>query len=369
MRIEAQLKQAESAGVGTSPAARARLNNILGAILGYGELAQRKAGDGDMRRYLDTIMNAGNRAKSLVTQILSYSRAEGAERVPVIVAPIAQEVRDLISGSSPLAIDVRFVAPGDDVTVLGDPTRIHQLLMNLCTNAIQAMGQGGVLDLELTSETLDAPRKVRSGEIQPGEYVRISVKDSGHGIAPEVIDRIFEPFFTTKPAGKGTGLGLALSIVVSEHKGFIDVQTTGSGTTFLVWIPRNYARRAPATSWSRSDGRRQVIFAVDDEVDVLHAWRKCSRSSVTAVGFTTPRRVEAVRAVAPLRRDRSDEVMPSSSARARGRGAKDDPTMPIVLASGRRRGIEGGPLRGVNRVSQPYRMDEIGKRSPSSSQA
>src|SRR5688572_33193690 len=113
-------------------------NNILGAILGYGELAQAKAGNGDIRRYLDTIMDAGNRAKALVTQILSYSRAEGAEKIPVIVAPIAQEVRELVVGSSPERVEVRFEAEGaEEAAVLGDPTRLHQLLMNLSTNAVQ----------------------------------------------------------------------------------------------------------------------------------------------------------------------------------------------------------------------------------------
>src|SRR5258706_4336839 len=195
-------------------------NNILGAILGYGELAQRRAtGDGDMKRYLDTIMGAGNRAKALVTQILSYSRAEGGEKLPVIVAPIAQEVTDLLKGSMPIALELSFVDECTDATVLGDPTRLHQLLMNLCTNAIHAMGQSGSLELKIECEVLEAARKVRTGEIPAAEYVRISVRDTGHGIAPEVFARIFEPFFTTKPAGRGTGLGLALvPSVVTEHK-------------------------------------------------------------------------------------------------------------------------------------------------------
>jgi signal transduction histidine kinase len=219
-------------------------NNILGAILGYGELAQRKA-EGDQRRYLDTIMSAGNRAKSLVTQILSYSRAEGAERVPVIVAPVGQEVVDLVRGSSPATIEVRFNVEGaEEATVLGDPTRLHQLLMNLCTNAVQAMGEGGILELTVAAETFAEPRPVRTGEIPAGDYVRVTVKDSGHGIAPEVIDRIFEPFFTTKPAGRGTGLGLALvHSVVTEHHGFIEVESQlGRGTAFNVWMPARAAR-------------------------------------------------------------------------------------------------------------------------------
>jgi signal transduction histidine kinase len=144
LKLEAQLKQAEKMqAVGHLAGGIAHdFNNILGAILGYGELAQRRAsGDSDMSRYLDTIMGAGNRAKALVTQILSYSRAEGGEKFPVIVAPIAQEVTDLLKGSMPIALEMNFVDECTDATVLGDPTRLHQLLMNLCTNAIQAIGR------------------------------------------------------------------------------------------------------------------------------------------------------------------------------------------------------------------------------------
>src|SRR6185437_1567643 len=174
-KLAAQLRQAEKMqAVGHLAGGIAHdFNNILGAILGYGELAQMKA-EGEMRRYLDTIMSAGNRAKALVAQILSYSRAEGAERMPVIVGPIAQEVCDLIRGSSPPTIEVRFDADASDSAVLGDPTRLHQLLMNLCTNAVQAMGDGGVLEIAVAAEQVPEARKVRTGEMPPGEYVRIT---------------------------------------------------------------------------------------------------------------------------------------------------------------------------------------------------
>ncbi len=371
LRLEAQLKQAEKMqAVGHLAGGIAHdFNNILGAILGYGELAQRKAEDSDMKRYLDTIMGAGNRAKALVTQILSYSRAEGTERVPVIVAPIAQEVRDLISGSSPLAIDVRFAGSGEDVAVLGDPTRIHQLLMNLCTNAIQAMGQGGVLELEVASETLDAPRKVRSGEIQPGEYVRIMVRDSGHGIAPEVIDRIFEPFFTTKPAGRGTGLGLALvHAVVTEHRGFIEVSSElGKGTAFTVWIPQIHPEAGAAEVVEEMPmGAGQVVLAVDDEVDVLHALEEMLATlGYEPVGFNDSREALAAARANPRRFDAvvSDEVMPELiGTQLAIELRKLNPTIPVVIASGYGgAGFEARALSaGVNRVlRKPYRMREI----------
>ena len=372
LRLAAQLKQAEKMqAVGHLAGGIAHdFNNILGAILGYGELAQRRAtGDGDMTRYLDTIMGAGNRAKSLVTQILSYSRAEGGEKFPVIVAPIAQEVADLLKGSMPIALELNFVDECTDATVLGDPTRLHQLLMNLCTNAIHAMGQSGSLELKIHCEVLEEVRKVRTGEIPAGEYVRISVRDTGHGIAPEVIDRIFEPFFTTKPAGRGTGLGLALvHSVVTEYKGFIDVASElGKGTTFTVWIPRTYAEEGTGDEEAKLPmGEGQVILAVDDEEDVLHALEEMlAQLGYEPVGFTDSR--EALKAIRadPRRFDAiiSDEVMPELIGTQLAHEAhKLMPTLPIVIASGYGgAGFEARALSsGVNRVlRKPYKMSEI----------
>jgi PAS domain S-box-containing protein len=372
-RLEAQLKQAEKMqAVGHLAGGIAHdFNNILGAILGYGELAQARATDGDIKRYLDTIMNAGNRAKSLVTQILSYSRAEGGEKIPVIVAPVVEEVVELIRGSSPEVIKVEFDVEAEDAAVMGDPTRLHQLFMNLCTNSVQAMGEGGTLEVRVRAETLTEPRKVRTGEIPPGDYVRVSVKDSGHGIAPEVIDRIFEPFFTTKPAGRGTGLGLALvHSVVMEHMGHIEVDSElGRGTTFTIWMPQTHGIvDAEPARGPMPQGHGQVILAVDDEPEVLAALEEMLaslgyepagyRSSLEALDAAraNPRRFEAVV---------SDEVMPGlTGTQLSIELRKLNPTLPILIASGYGgSGFETRALSaGVNRIlKKPYRMSEIGE--------
>ncbi len=371
-RLAAQLRQAEKMqAVGHLAGGIAHdFNNILGAILGYGELAQQKS-QGDMRRYLDTIMNAGNRAKALVSQILSYSRAEDAERLPVIVAPIAQEVCDLIRGSSPRSIDVRFAGQAADAAVLGDPTRLHQLLMNLCTNAVQAMPEGGVLDVIVAQERVGARRKVRTGEMPAGDYVHITVRDTGHGIAPEVIDRIFEPFFTTKPAGRGTGLGLALvHSVVMEHRGFLDVASElGRGSTFDVWMPQVPAEEGEGEqAESYPQGHGETILAVDDEREVLAALEEMLASlGYEPVGFDDSRdALEAARAN-PRRFDAvvSDEVMPLlTGTQLAIELRKLNPTLPIVIASGYGgAGFETRALSaGVNRVlKKPYRMADIGE--------
>ena len=372
VRLESQLKQAEKMeAVGHLAGGIAHdFNNILGAILGYGELAQKRA-EGDLRRYLDTIMSAGNRAKALVTQILSYSRAEGAAKIPVLVVPVAQEACDLIRGSSPSPVELVFNAPQDDIAVMGDPTRLHQLFMNLFTNALQAMGQGGRLEVDLAIEQVPAKRKVRTGDLTPGDYVRIIVKDTGHGIAPEVIDRIFEPFFTTKPAGQGTGLGLALvHAVVKEHEGSIDVASElGRGTQFTIWLPSTHAEQgsvAPAVEEPK--GRGQVILAVDDEPEVLAALEEMLATlGYEPAGFNNSHAaLEAVRED-PRRFDAvvTDEVMPwLTGTQLAIEMRKVNPSLPIVIASGYGgAGFETRALSaGVNRVlRKPYRMAEIGE--------
>ncbi len=370
-RLEAQLKQAEKMqAVGHLAGGIAHdFNNILGAILGYGELAQRKA-EGDQKRYLDTIMDAGNRAKALVNQILSYSRAEGADKIPVIVAPIAQEVCDLVRGSSPKAIDVTFATTAGDATVMGDPTRLHQLLMNLSTNAVHAMEDGGTLAVSVDAERLGGPRKVRSGEVPPGEYVRVTVTDSGHGIAPEVIDRIFEPFFTTKPAGRGTGLGLALvHAVVSEHQGYIDVASElGRGTTFTAWMPRieGAAEADDARAAEMPMGRGQAILVVDDEPEVLAALEEMLATlGYEPAGFRNGREALDAARADPRRFEAvvSDEVMPElTGTQLALELRKLNPTLPILIASGYGgAGFETRALSaGVDRViKKPYRMIEI----------
>jgi signal transduction histidine kinase len=373
LRLEAQLKQAEKMeAVGHLAGGIAHdFNNILGAILGYGELAQKRAAEGDIKRYLDTIMSAGNRAKSLVTQILSYSRAEGAEKIPVIVVPIAQEACDLVRGSSPHTIEVIFTSSDDEVAILGDPTRLHQLFMNLFTNAIQAMGQGGKLEVGVGTEEVKDARKVRTGELGPGDYVRICVKDTGHGIAPEVIDRIFEPFFTTKPAGRGTGLGLALvHAVVKEHAGYIDVASElGRGTEFTIWLPRTREEQgAAAPTATAPQGHGQVILAVDDEPEVLAALEEMLATlGYEPAGFNSSHAaLDAVRED-PRRFDAviTDEVMPwLTGTQLAIEMRRLNPGLPIVIATGYGgSGFETRALSaGVNRVlRKPYRIGEIGE--------
>jgi nitrogen-specific signal transduction histidine kinase/CheY-like chemotaxis protein len=370
--LAAQLRQAEKMeAVGRLAGGIAHdFNNILGAILGYGELAQaRTAQDPQLKRYVDTIVNAGNRAKSLVSQILAYSRAEPGVKTPVAVIPIAAEVCDLVRGSTS-GIDVHFHAPAEEATVMGDPTRLHQLLMNLASNAVQAMGEGGSLEVAVETCILASPAKTRLTDVGPGEWVVIRVADTGEGIPPEVIDRIFEPFFTTKPAGRGTGLGLALvHSIVRESGGAIDVQSErGRGTAFTVWLPRIEAgetKAAPAVELQ--GGRGQAILAVDDEPEVLAALEEMLATlGYEPAGYTDSRAALEAFLANPARYEAvvTDEVMPQlTGTQLVVELRKTKPGIPVVIASGYGgAGFETRALAaGANLVlKKPYRMQEIG---------
>lgn len=372
--LAAQLRQAEKMeAVGRLAGGIAHdFNNILGAILGYGELAQARAeSDPQLKRYVDTIVNAGNRAKALVAQILAYSRAESGISEPVILGPVVTEVCELLRGSSSASVEVRLSVPDEETMVMGDPTRLHQLLMNLASNAIQAMPEGGVLGISLARRSLAAPARTRLAEVAAGEWAVLEVKDTGEGIAPAVIDRIFEPFFTTKRAGRGTGLGLALvHSIVREHGGAIDVTSEeGKGTTFTVWLPRvEGTGAAPQAEPAATGGRGQVVLAVDDEPEVLAALEEMlANLGYEPAGYTDSRAaLEAFRAE-PRRFEAviSDEVMPGlTGTQLAVELRKANPAVPIVIATGF--GGAGFETRahsaGVNRIlRKPYRMQEIGE--------
>jgi len=370
--LAAQLKQAEKMeAVGRLAGGIAHdFNNILGAILGYGELAQARAeSDPQLKKYVDTMVGAGNRAKALVSQILAYSRADSGIREPVAMGALLTEVGELLKGSKPAQVELRLALPRENAMVSGDPTRLHQLTMNLASNAVQAMPDGGVLEMVLTLRTLASPIRTRLAEVAPGDYVVLEVRDSGNGIPPEVMDRIFEPFFTTKPAGRGTGLGLALvHSVTRDHGGAIDLASEiGHGTTFTIWLPRLHgADKGEAPAQEGSIGRGQIILAVDDEPEVLAALEEMlANQGYEPAGYTDSKAaLEAFRAD-PQRYEAviSDERMPGLT----GTGLAVElrrlkPGVPIIIATGF--GGEGFEARareaGVNRVlRKPYRMHDV----------
>ncbi|WP_083912014.1 ATP-binding protein [Desulfotignum phosphitoxidans] len=247
-------------------------NNILSAIIGYSQLAMdRLPKDSPAQKDLAQVYKAGERARNLVMQILTFSRQKEQNAAPIQIGPIIKEVLKFLKATLPSSIEIRQEIMPDAGHVLADPTQIHQVLMNLCTNAAHAMDQtGGELTVTLSDVTLDQDAAETDPDLLPGKYLKLTVADTGHGIAPEILPKIFEPYFTTKKRGQGTGLGLAtVHGIIKSYGGGITVSSTpGQGTTFDLYFPvietpaeSAPEKPAPATAAKSS----ACILFVDDE--------------------------------------------------------------------------------------------------------
>jgi len=271
-QLEAQLRQSQKMeAIGTLAGGIAHdFNNILGAILGYGELAlQHCTAESELRRYLDNVMHATERAKLLVERILGFSRSGLGDRVPVNVESVITETLELLEASLPAGITLQGRISAGNAAVIGDATYLHQVAMNLCTNAMQAMEHGGILSVALERAEVNEPRTLSRGSLARGPYVRLTVSDTGQGIPPAVLERMFDPFFTTKDVGEGTGLGLSLVHgIVTDLGGAIDVATTaGVGTRFEIWLPVAGETAVPPAEASITlpRGNGETVMIVDDE--------------------------------------------------------------------------------------------------------
>jgi PAS domain S-box-containing protein len=344
-QLETQLRQSQKMeAIGTLAGGIAHdFNNILGAILGYGELAlQHCAAKSELRRYLDNIMHATERAKLLVERILGFSRSGLGDRVPVNVESVVIETLELLQASLPTGIRLQTKIDAAGSAVIGDATYLHQVAMNLCTNAVQAMEFGGLLSVVLDRAEVTDPRTLSRGTIARGSYVRLIVSDTGCGIPPAVLDRMFDPFFTTKEVGEGTGLGLSLVHgIVTDLGGAIDVTTTvGAGTRFEIWLP--VTGETPIATVEDSGtlprGRGETVMIVDDERPLVDlAEEIIADLGYEPVGFTSSSAaLEAFRA-APERFDvvLTDESMPELIGTELAQAIRRlRPNIPIILMTG-----------------------------------
>ncbi|MCD6584191.1 MAG: response regulator [Desulfobacteraceae bacterium] len=277
-KLNAQLQQSQKMeAIGTlSGGISHDFNNILTAMIGYAELVQIKSsGQDDILRYAEEVISAGQRAKELVRQILTFSRQSEHERRPLEIYLIVKEVLKLIRASIPSTIEIRENIDTKSGVVLADPTQIHQVLMNLCTNAYHAMQEtGGILTIALGRIDIQpGDMKIAGFGLPPGPYVKLQVTDTGCGMDRAVRERIFEPYFTTKDKGEGTGMGLALTHgIVKNHDGHIIVSSEpGKGSMFQVYLPRMVSE---TTRPSREDEEMlpkgsERILLVDDEVTIM----------------------------------------------------------------------------------------------------
>ena len=381
-RLEAELRQAQKMeAVGQLAGGIAHdFNNILASIIGYGEMAQQRLRklaeppamiDAALTRYLDTIAKAAERGRVLVSQILTFSRKNPQERLNVNIADVLDEVVTLVRGSSPHEVRVAITAtPG--IAVNGNPTELHQLFMNLATNGLQAMPDGGSLDIEMASVDLPAPTVVMLSQLPPGEYVVVRIRDHGVGIDAETRRRMFEPFFTTKTAGRGTGLGLSLAISVAKaHGGGIDVDSVvGAGATFSVYLPvaTGIIKTATTEDAPLPRGGGERIMVVDDDKLLL----ALAEEILSELGYVTTSYSSSIDALTAFENNPgqfdavlSDEIMPGlTGTQMTSRMHARKPDLPVLIITAY--GGAGFELRaqqaGAAQVlKKPYQRSELAR--------
>ncbi len=300
VKLEKQLRQTQKMeAIGTLAGGIAHdFNNILGSVLGYTELAMDHAEEGSvLEDCLDELFTAGKRARKLVKQILTFSRQGEQEQKPVQIQFITKEALKLLRASLPSTVEIRQNIVSDFL-VMCDSTQIHQVMMNLCTNAGQAMQEtGGVLDIELVDVEIDSAFAAIHLDIEPGPYVQLTVSDTGHGMSQELLDQIFNPFFTTKKKGAGTGMGLSVVHgIVTSYGGSINVASElGKGTTFKLYFPANKSKVGGETKIEKSipNGFERILF-VDDEQALV----KLGKHTLESLGYTVTTRHSSIDALA-----------------------------------------------------------------------
>ncbi|MBW1740158.1 MAG: response regulator [Deltaproteobacteria bacterium] len=346
-KLQAQLQQAQKMeAMGTLAGGIAHdFNNILFAILGFAEMTRDDMPEGSLARAnLEEVITAAKRARDLVQQMLTFSRQVDQERKPLQIHLIVKEVLKLLRASLPTTIEIRQNIQSQSSTILADPTQIHQVMMNLCTNAYYAMRErGGVLEVSLSEidVDLDAEALPQHLDMKPGPYVKLTVSDTGPGMEPAVLERIFDPYFTTKGLGEGTGMGLAVVHgIVKGHGGGITVHSKlGQGTTFHVYLPRFESAVAPEarTAEPIPKGKEHILF-VDDEEQLV----RMAHQALKRLGYEVTVRTSSVEALEAFRAQPdkfdiviTDQTMPNMT----GIGLAKEllrirPDIPIILCTG-----------------------------------
>ncbi len=348
-KLEAQLRQAQKMqAIGTLAGGIAHdFNNILTAIIGFSDLALGFVEKGSrLEVYMQEVNTAGNRAKELVKQILTVARQSKTELIPVEIRLIAKEALNLIRSTLPTTIDIRTSLDSHAI-ILGDPTHIHQIFMNMCTNAAQAMEKGsGILTVSLSDSKLDRDTKEKPADLVPGDYITITVTDTGKGISEKDMEFIFEPYFTTKDAGTGTGLGLSVvQGIVKSYGGDISVQSEiAHGSTFTIYLPaiKTNTRCEPETFDILPAGNERVLV-IDDEPAIATLYGEI----LSQLGYEVSTRTNSIEALEQFRRSPNDfELVITDMSMPKMAGdrlaaelMKIRPDIPVILCTGYNKNI------------------------------
>ncbi|MFP4387624.1 MAG: response regulator [Desulfococcaceae bacterium] len=349
-QLEDHLRQAQKMeAIGTLAGGIAHdFNNILGVIIGYTEMAVESPESADLVAHnMTQVLKASHRAKDLVQQILAFSHKSGTEKKPIILNPVVKEALKLMRASLPKTIEIRDEVSEELMVMMSNPTQIHQVLMNLCTNAAHAMEDaGGTLEIALepvADSGSDAQSEVGSAlaPLPPGPLLRLSVRDTGHGMSPEIRDKIFEPYFTTKEVGKGTGMGLAVVHgIVKSHEGRIRVTSRpGEGACFDILFPRLMeTAKVEADPAERLPQGNQQILLVDDEITLA----QLGKQMLEKLGYRVEVQTNPLEALegfrtAPDRYDLviTDMAMPRMTGEVLARELmRIRPDLPIIICTG-----------------------------------
>jgi PAS domain S-box-containing protein len=343
--LQAQLIQAQKMeAVGTLAGGIAHdFNNILGAIIGYAEMALEGTPTGSRAaKDMHKVKEAGERAASLVKQILAFSRKAEPDRIPLQLAHIVKEAVKLLRPTLPSTITIRQQFD-TTASIFADPTQVHQVLMNLCTNAFHAMEQaGGILEIRLKDYQLARKDLQPHPKMQPGRFVELSIADTGPGIDPGIRTRIFDPYFTTKGIGRGTGMGLAISHgIVSSHGGFITCESEQSqGAVFRVYFPaieQEAALEVKPVEAVAPSGRKRILFIDDEEI-----LAELGNSMLERLGYEVTVRTNSLEALATFQNQPNrfdvvitDQTMPGMTGMELARQIlRMSPDIPIILCTG-----------------------------------
>ncbi len=345
------------------------LNNVLTPItMGLNLLAD-AALRSDERAILETVRLSAARGAQMVKQVLSFARGMEGQRVEVQPRLVVQELERMIRETFPRNIRIATRVPERLPVVSGDPTQLHQVLLNLCLNARDAMPEGGRLTLRVRHGRVASPMPSASGEIPPGHYLRLEVEDEGCGIDESLLERIFDPFFTTKPRGEGTGLGLSTTLaIVRRHQGHIMVRSKpGAGSCFTVLLPvseETAASEAVVAPVRRRRGSGETILLVDDERDI----RELACAALHAAGYAVVTASDGREALAMLHDGASarvvvtDMMMPGMDGRELVRALRHDhPALPVICTSGIVRADWGDALDmvGCPFLPKPYTAEAL----------